>query len=65
MGGIDKYPDVSSTVWVAIQKALTEMATPEEAFKEAARTIQGIFSTEDYEMYKQLARKLLQEASGK
>jgi multiple sugar transport system substrate-binding protein len=66
MGGIDKYPAVSSTVWVAIQKALTGIATPEEAFKEAARTIQGLFSsTEDYEMYKQLARKLLQEASGK
>ena len=65
MGGLDKYPEVSSTVWVAVQKALTGIATPEEAFKEAARTIQGIFSPEDYEMYKQLARKLLQEASGK
>jgi multiple sugar transport system substrate-binding protein len=65
MGGIDKYPEVSSTVWVAVQKALTGIATPEEAFKEAARTIQRLFSPEDYEKYKQLARKLLQEASGK
>jgi len=64
MGGIDKYPDVSSFVWVAIQKALTGVATPEEAFKEAARNIQELFSPEDYEKYKQLARTLLQEASG-
>ena len=64
MGGIDKYPNVSSFVWVAIQKALTGIATPEEAFKEAARNIQGLFSPEDYEKYKQLARTLLQEASG-
>lgn len=64
MGGIEKYPDVSSFVWVAIQKALIGAATPEEAFKEAARNIQGLFSPEDYEKYKQLARTLLQEASG-
>ena len=65
MGGIDKYPDVSSFVWVAIQKALTGVATPEKAFKEAARNIQGLFSPEDYEKYKQLARTLLQEVSGR
>jgi len=63
MGGMDKYPDVSSFVWVAIQKALTGVATPEKAFKEAARNIQGLFSPEDYEKYKQLARTLLQEVS--
>lgn len=61
MGGIDKYPDVSSNVWVAIQKALTGAATPEEAFKEAAQKIRRIFSSEkEYEKYKQLARSLLQ-----
>jgi multiple sugar transport system substrate-binding protein len=63
MGGMDKYPDVSSFVWVAIQKAFTGVATPEKAFKEAARNIQGLFSPEDYEKYKQLARTLLQEVS--
>ena len=65
MGGLDKYPDVSSFVWVAIQKAFTGVATPEEAFKEAARNIQGLFSPADYEKYKQQARTLLLEASGK
>jgi len=64
MGGIDKYPEIASYQIAAVQKALAGIATPEEAFKEAARNIRGLFSTEDYEMYKQLARKLLQEASG-
>jgi hypothetical protein len=41
------------------------VATPEEVFKEAAQNIKGIFSPEDYEKYKQLARTLLQEASKK
>lgn len=65
MGGMDKYPNVSSNVWVAIQKALTGLATPEEAFKEAAGKIQGLFSPADYEKYKQQARTLLLAASGK
>jgi multiple sugar transport system substrate-binding protein len=63
VGGIDKYPDVSSNVWVAVQKAITEMKTPEEALKEAAQNIQNIFSPEEYEHYKNLARELLQEAT--
>lgn len=65
VGGIDKYPDISSTVWVAVQKALTEMATPEEALKNAASAIREIFSAEEYEMYKNMARELLAEARGK
>jgi len=65
VGGIDKYPDVSSTVWVAVQKALTEMLTPEEALKEAAKAIRELFSPEEYEMYRKMARELLNEAMGK
>ncbi len=66
MGGIDKYPDVSSNVWVAIQKSLTGAVTPEKAFKEAAKNIRALFSTEEeYETYKRLARNLLQEVRGK
>jgi len=65
MGGMENYGEISSILWVAIQKAFTGVATPEEVFKEAAQTIKGIFSPEDYEMYKQVARELLQEASKK
>jgi len=65
LGGMDKYPDVSSELWIAIQKAFTGIATPEESLKEAAKNIQNLFSPEDYEQYKQLARNLLNEAAGK
>jgi len=65
MGGMENYGEISSILWVAIQKAFTGVATPEEVFKEAAQTIKGIFSPEDYEMYKQVARELLQEVSKK
>jgi multiple sugar transport system substrate-binding protein len=64
MGGADKYPDVSSCVWTAIQKALSGQATPDAALKEAAAKIQELFSPADYEKYKQQARTLLLEASG-
>jgi len=65
MGGMENYGEISSILWVSIQKAFTGVATPEEVFKEAAQNIKGIFSPEDYEKYKQLARTLLQEASKK
>jgi multiple sugar transport system substrate-binding protein len=65
MGGMENYGEISSILWVSIQKAFTGIATPEEVFKEAAQEIKGIFTPEDYEMYKQLARELLQEASKK
>ena len=65
MGGMENYAEISSILWVSIQKAFTGAATPEEVFKEAARSIKSIFSPEEYEKYKQLARSLLQEASKK
>lgn len=65
VGGVEKYPDVSSTVWTAIQRALTGMQTPEEALKEAAVTIRGLFSPEEFEAYKKQARELIAAAAGK
>ncbi|HSV32320.1 MAG TPA: ABC transporter substrate-binding protein [Atribacteraceae bacterium] len=64
VGGVEKYPDVSSTLWTAIQKALTGIATPEEALTEAAQTIRGLFTPEEYEYYKQMARDLISAALG-
>ena len=62
MGGIDKYPDVSHEAIIAVQKALTGVETPEQAFKEAARKIKGLFSSEDeYEKYKKMARDILEK----
>jgi multiple sugar transport system substrate-binding protein len=65
MGGVDKYPNVSSYTWTAIQKAFSGQATPAQAFKEAAAKIRALFSDTDYEKYKQQARTLLLEASKK
>jgi len=63
VGGLEKYPDVSSTVWTAIQRALTGMKTPEEALKEAAEAIRGLFSPEEYEAYRKQARELIAAAA--
>lgn len=63
VGGGEKYPDISSTVWTAMQRALTGMKTPEEALKEAAEAIRGLFSPEEYELYKKQARELLSAAA--
>ena len=65
MGGMDKYPNVSSYTWTAIQKAFSGQATPAQAFKEAAGKIRKLFSSADYEKYKQQARTLLLAASKK
>ncbi|MGQ9622876.1 MAG: ABC transporter substrate-binding protein [Candidatus Caldatribacteriaceae bacterium] len=65
VGGMEKYPDVSSTVWTAMQQALTGIKTPEEALKEAAANIRGLFSPEEFEAYKKQARELINAASGK
>jgi len=62
VGGIDKYPDISSTLWSAIQKALTGAKTPEAALKEADQAIKKLFTPKDYIYYRDLARKLLSEA---
>lgn len=59
VGGIDKYPDVSHEVIMAIQRALTGVQTPEEAFKEAAANIRKLFSKEEFEKYKKMAREIL------
>ncbi|MGQ9473189.1 MAG: hypothetical protein ACUVQZ_07130 [Candidatus Caldatribacteriaceae bacterium] len=48
-----------------MQKALTEMLTPEEALKGAAKSIRESFTPEEYEMYRKMARDLLREVSGK
>jgi multiple sugar transport system substrate-binding protein len=63
VGGFEKYPDVSSTVWTAMQRALTGMKTPEEALKEAAEAIRGLFSPEEYEAYRKQARELIAAAA--
>ncbi|MCD6450132.1 MAG: sugar ABC transporter substrate-binding protein [Thermotogaceae bacterium] len=59
VGGIDKYPDVSKEVALAIQRAFTGVQTPEEAFKEAAKNIKGLFSPKEFEKFKKMARDIL------
>lgn len=61
MGGMEKYPDVSNELALALQKALTEAQTPEAAFKEAASNIRNLFTPEAYEENKAAARKILEE----
>lgn len=65
VGGVEKYPEVSSTVWTAMQRALTGAKTPEEALKEAAEAIRALFSPEEFEAYKKQARELIDAAAGK
>ena len=65
VGGMEKYPDVSSNTWTAMQQALTGMKTPEEALKEAAANIRALFSPEEFEAYKKQARELIDAAAGK
>lgn len=61
MGGMDKYPDVSSELALALQRSLTGARTPEAAFKEAAQNIKNIFTPEEYETSKARAREILEE----
>lgn len=65
MGGIEKYPTVSSYVWTAIQRALTGAVSPKEAFQEASSKIRSLFTPQEFEYYKKMARELLNEARGK
>lgn len=59
MGGMEKYPDVSNEVALALQKALTEAKTPEAAFKEAAQNIRNLFTPEEYEGHRAFAANVL------
>lgn len=59
MGGMEKYPDVSNEVALALQKALTEAKTSEAAFKEAAQNIRNLFTPEEYEKYRAFAANVL------
>lgn len=59
VGGMVKYPDVSNEVALALQRAITEVQKPDEAFKEAARKIRNLFKPEEYETYRAAARQLL------
>lgn len=65
VGGFDKYPEVSSILWSAIQKALTGAKTPDAALKEADSAIKKLFTAKDYTYYRDLARKLLADARRK
>ncbi|WP_438316538.1 ABC transporter substrate-binding protein [Candidatus Caldatribacterium sp. SIUC1] len=61
MGGMEKYPDVSNELALALQKALTGAQTPEEAFGQAAKNIRNLFAPEQYEKHKEFARNVLTE----
>lgn len=59
VGGIEKYPDVSHELILAIQRAFTGVQTPERALKEAASNIKKLFTPAEYEKYKKAAREIL------
>lgn len=61
MGGMEKYPDVSNELALALQRSLTEAQTPEEAFQEAAKNIRNLFTPEEYEENKAFVRQVLTE----
>jgi multiple sugar transport system substrate-binding protein len=61
MGGIEKYPNVSMETILAVQKALTGIQTPQQAFIEAANKIRSLFTPEEYEMYRKMARDILDQ----
>ncbi|MGQ9623598.1 MAG: ABC transporter substrate-binding protein [Candidatus Caldatribacteriaceae bacterium] len=65
MGGMEKYPDVSNELAMALQRSLTETQTPEEAFQEAAKNIQNMFTPEEYEKNKESVRQILEEVLGR
>lgn len=62
VGGGLKYPDVSMIVIRAVQKALLGVQTPQQAFEEAAREIRKLFTPEELEKYKDMAREILAKA---
>lgn len=65
MGGMAKYPDVSSELALALQRSLTETQTPEAAFQEAAKNIKNMFTPEEYEETKAYVRQILTEVLGR
>ena len=63
MGGHEKYTEISAITRTYIHRALSGVMTPENAFKEAAREIRQLFSTEEeYEKARATARDALEKA---
>jgi len=61
MGGMEKYPDVSNELALALQRSITGAQSPEEAFGGAAKNIKSLFTPEEYEENKAFARQVLTE----
>jgi len=62
MGGHEKYTEVSAITRTYMQRALSGVMTPEDAFKKAAKEIRQLFSTEEeYEEARTAARRALEK----